>query len=457
MSKNLIYLISCVILALGVCFAQIIGQNLLILGLLVVFLVLLSWLCVQGITLPILLFFLPWSSLLRLSPDQISFYTVGLVLVCAISVVRSGFMLKKRYIMIGMALLLITLLSQLISGSALSLSYLCFMMLIFLLPSVQQENTGKKYNFYWASVFFAVGIILAAFCAQQFVGYSNIKKYIVVDSYLTITRWCGFYSDPNFYTAQITAALSGVLFLILHSNGKKIIGLSCLSVLLIYCGMLSGSKSFLLVFICIMAVWLILLFRMRGKGSIKLLIYGMLMLVTVFIASSTVFKNLLDIMITRILLGDQTLNGFTTGRIEIWKNYINEIFHNAKILLVGNGMKNALVEGRASHNTIIQSVFQFGFLGVPFMIAWCWNFMQLSSLKGIRKHNRLGGLLMLIVGCTVPWLAIDVLFFDDFFIVQWFLQIGFQFVVTGDAEKEIEAAEKAADVMTTIEKTSTED
>lgn len=442
MLVNIRKLILCIVLVVWICMAQIWGNTIVLLAGLGAYLVLLGWNCSKGFTLPMLLFFLPWSPVMRLSPDNVSFYTIGILMACLIGVFQNGFAIKKSFLILGLALLTTTLLTRLMDESGLSMSYLQFIAMIFLIPSLAAQGKQQKFDFEITTIFFAMGVILAAFIAQQVALYPNIRRYIVVHSYLAVTRWCGFYGDPNFYTAQVLAAMTATMLLILRGNRRQVVVMAVLTVLLLYCGMLSGSKSFLLIFTGVFVMWLIKLFAIRGRVGIKLLIYCLLAVAVAFIAYSEVFQDLLEIIVLRFILGGNSASGFTTGRSEIWKNYLKEIITHPKTLLLGSGFVNILVKGRASHNTLIQIVFQFGLVGAPFLLLWMWRFYT-----GIFQTDREGTVwpleaLMLACGVFLPWLALDILFFDEFFLFQWFVWLGIGECLTGKGQEPMRITEK---------------
>lgn len=415
------YLTLGILLVLLLCVAQITGRTILILPCLFLFLILIGWCCSDNYTLPILLFFLPWSPILRTSPDGYSFFTFGLVLVCAISVIKKRFHFKKYPIVAGFVLAFFTLLSKVMDGNGLSFDYIAFMMLIVLFPVVKSEWTVKKYDFFQVVVFFSVGIIVAALCAQNLDVFPNIAKYIRVDSYLTITRRSGFYGDANFYTAQITAALGGSLMLILKQRKRgQTVFLGIVTFLLIYCGFLSASKSFVIVSVCMIALWIVAILRMQGRTSLKIaLLVGVLLLVAI-IATSAVFSDLIQVMVTRFSYSTD-LDSFTTGRTELWVSYVREIMGDAKIFFLGKGYTNIKVNDRASHNTILQTIYQFGFIGAPFLFYWIISFFRGGSYKGKKRRKITIDIVILAVGVFMPWMAIDALFFDEFFLLQWYM------------------------------------
>jgi hypothetical protein len=176
-NKNIFF--ACIIVALAACAAQVIGSTMLILSCLALFMVLAAWACISNYTLPLLLFFLPWSPILRLGLDSYSFYTFAIIMICFISIFKKKLRMKKYHILIGFVLFALTLVSKLIDGSLLTMDYLCFMMLITLFPVVTEESKSRSYDLYGVFCFFAVGAVMAALCAEQLAGTGGIAKFII--------------------------------------------------------------------------------------------------------------------------------------------------------------------------------------------------------------------------------------------------------------------------------------
>lgn len=420
------YFLWCIAIALALCAAQIMGSGILVIMCCAAFLILAFTGCIHDFTLPVVLFFLLWSPILRVSQDSFSFYTVGLVMIAALNVVKNWYRFKRYHLVAGILLLMITLLSKLIGGSYLALDYLCFIMMITIFPTFIEENAAKKYDFYGAAVFFSAGIILAALCAQQFAAYGNIARFIRVDAYSTIVRRCGFYGDPNFYTAQITAAMGGCLVMILRERAKgRTAVLGCLLLVLLYCGFLSGSKSFLLVSGLIALLWGIDLVKLRGRGRLKAMLILSGALAAVYIATSSLFSGLIDVVVTRFASATD-MDSLTSGRMALWKNYLDAILGDWKTLLLGKGFTDVTVNGRASHNTAIQIIFQFGLIGTPVLAGWLVHFWRnLKNPESTKKTGKISTLI-LMTGAFLPWMAIDALFFDEFFLLQWYCFMGVQ-------------------------------
>jgi len=414
------------VIAVGLCAAQIIGNPILILGVLALFLLLIGWTSFQGFTLPILLFFLPWSQLLKMAPGSHSFYTFALVLVCAVGAFQNRLKFKKYHVLSVFGLLVITLAAKLLHGYGLEFSYIAFFMLLVLFPVVREEIHQRKYDFYEIVLFFSVGVILAAFCAAQFSAYPSLRRYITVHAYLNIRRTSGFYGDPNFYMAQITAALSGCLVLLLKTVGKKrIAALGVLLFLLLYYGFFSGSKTFVLVVALLAVLWIVELIKMRGRAGLRMVLLFGGALLALYVASSAMFSDLIEVLLARFSYTTD-LSSFTTGRTELWAGYVEALLSDIRLLLLGTGFTNVKYDDYASHNTILQILYQFGILGTPMLIAWVLLFFQdLFKVPKLEKRQLIN-VLILLSGAFIPWLALDALFFDEFFLLQWFVYMGMQ-------------------------------
>ncbi len=430
MKGNVKYMVLSIILAIGLCATQILGNAFLLLGVLVAFLALVGWSSSQNATLLVMLFFLPWSPLLKSAPGEFSFYTFGMIFICAISILKKQFQFKRYHIVVGILLLILTLISKLMDNSGLSFDYVAFIMLIILFPVVKEEWTASRYDYFQLVTFFGIGIIMAALLAQQYANYPNIARYIRVDSYQTITRLSGFYGDANFYTAQITAAFGGCLAILLQEkNKRRTAALTIITFLLLYCGFLSGSKSFALVAGTIVVLWAIKLLRMRGRTGLKLLMLLVAVIAAIYIASSALFGGLIDVLITRFSSA-KSFDDFTTGRTELWQSYANEILTNWKVLVIGKGFTNVKVNDRSSHNTLIQAVYQFGLLGVPVLIAWIVCFFRDVPRRLGMARKQVMNMLILLIGTFSPWIAIDALFFDEFFLLQMYAFMGCAHLLT---------------------------
>lgn len=427
--KDLNNLICCVLLALGLCLAQVTGSTPLVLACLSGFLVLMALGAWYGSCTPLLLFFLPFAPLLKLAPGSVSFYTLALVAVCGVTFVKRKFALNVYCLVIALVLAVLTFMARLLGGNGLSLGYILFLFMLVLFPSVMAE-LRQNVDFRKLTIFFALGIIIAALSAKQLLGYRNIARYITVDSWQKINRLSGYYGDPNFYSAQISAALSGVLLLFLReqkSSRKNLVMLLGLGVVLIYCGFLSGSKAFLITVATVGMIWLFRFMTMKGRLSRKLAVLGMLLLAFTVVVASGLFQEWWAVFMIRFR-NVSSLSALTTGRTDLWISYGKRLMSSARLLLLGEGYADALVNGRASHNTLIQMIYQLGIPGTVLAFVWIYFY-----LRGVMRYHHIrlrlwrAEILMLLVGIFLPWMALDMLFFDEFFLIPMYALAGFVF------------------------------
>ena len=137
--------------------------------------------------------------------------------------------------------------------------------------------------------------------------------------------------------------------------------------------------------------------------------------------------DLLDMMIDRFA-GVGNISDFTTKRSELWVSYLRVFEEEPLVLLFGKGYTNNLINGRGSHNVLIQSVYQFGLVGSAFLLGWLLQYLR-TALRGIRlQSGHTVQLLILLGGAIGPWLALDLLMFDEFFIIPYFVFLGMTYL-----------------------------
>lgn len=415
-----IALVGCILLSAAVCYSQIIGNQFLILLCLMWFLLFSIWASNHTMIFPVLLYFLPWSPLLKLESGGISFFTVALLFVCIIAFVKGGFNFDVYQLILAILIIIVTLIAKLLQENSLQNSYLFFLLMILLFPSVV-KNKSFLSTFKYVTLFFACGIITAALSAQQVADYPNILQYIKVDSYLNIVRRSGYYGDPNFYCAQITACLAGIQ-LLLSKEKKRItqLFLFIMMIILIYCGLLSASKSFILITSLLLIVWIPIIFS-EGSHRLELLIGIVCIGIVAF--TSPAFEDLLQIVDSR-LTSASNLSEFTTGRTDLWLSYLNEFSHHPLLTFLGEGYSDVTVNGRASHNTIIQGIFQFGVFGFPLILAWVIGMLKNTFGEMLGKNIDWKVVLLMGIGVILPWFGLDILFFDEFFLLPVYLCLG---------------------------------
>lgn len=433
-------LLACLLLVL----AQTVGNGFLLLLVLIGCLLLAALACRQGLAIPVLLFFLPWSPLMKLAPGRISFYTIGLLICCALALAQDGMRLTVRQVVLAASLMALTLTAKILQTGSITNDYLMFVFMLLLFPCIAR-SCPRATSFRCATMFFAGGIFSAAILARLVAHYPNISRYIIVESYLTVTRLSGFYGDPNFYSAHVTACLAGVLVLLSRETEKRRqILLAAVSVALLYCGLLSASKTFVLTVACLFLLWLPILLERGNYGSARTrLLFGVLCAVA-FVLVSPAFRQVLQIIGARFTEGEG-LAGLTTNRTALWLQYLTAFVHDIPLTLFGAGYTSVNLFRKASHNTLIQAVYQFGILGIPLLLVWMWNMLADMFPESDKPLAGWKYTVLLCVGSFLPWMALDILQYDEFFLLPVYVLLGVAHVAGWDTPAESAESQENAD------------
>lgn len=405
-------------ISLFLCLSHVLGSKVLISICLATLLVAAMEASYRSVEFEFLLFFLPWSPLLKQQVGDTSFFTIALLMLCFFALIRSRFVVRRFQMLLPVLLLLITLLAKIIQGHSLDRSYLLYFCLLITFPCVLVKDQNCKESLFSISIFFAFGIISAAFSAQAAAGYPNISRFINVASWAHVTRLSGYYGDANFYSAQINACIACLLVVLSKEDSTGLrAGVIALLVVLLYCGLLSASKSFVIVGACEFFVWVLLMLSRRRKKLSGFVLLVTAVLVLLFVLSTSAFQELLRVLDDRFSYA-ASLSEVTTGRTDVWINYLNLFTHDPEVALLGEGLTNVTLDalyGKASHNTVIQCVFQFGLIGTPLIVAWLLNMFK-STPSHISGKMNIMAFVLLLVGVFLPWFGLDYLFFDEFFL-----------------------------------------
>ena len=433
-SKTLL-LIACFVEAIVLLAAQTLNATMILLPCLLCFLALAVWAAIKNAAMPVILFFLPFAPLLKIRPGTISFFTIALVLVYVVYTVTGSRQVKVFHLIPALLLMVMTLVIKTAYGYDMDNAYILFCATLMLVPFLTRELDGG-YDFYWLTICFALGICLAAITARTLTVFPTISRYIEVNTSLGMIRRSGYNGDPNFYSSHITTALSGLLVLLLNNHKRSnlfvMVPLVCL---LLYCGLMSVSKSFLLISVCLLLLWMLVLLFQKGKVSVKVTLIVTLAVAGIFLLSSTVFTDMLDVMFSRFGQ-DTNLSDFTTGRTEVWNRYVTAMFEDARLLLFGQGYTDVILGEKPTHNTILEAVFQLGVIGCILLALWMVYYVQVLLDKATIRRHQTAQLFILLIGTFGPWMALDYLFFDEFFLLPIYVCMSVRFLHQQQEEAE---------------------
>lgn len=374
--------------------------------------------------LQLMLFFIPWSAVLKPTPSTISFCSVTMLIASAKLALKPKLRFRTGNLIVGSLFAGITVFAKLLHTYSFGTQYILFLIMLMFFP-IFLENYRDDISFENAVVFYSFGIISATVASLILQNNPNLRAYIKVIQYTNIgvTRLSGFYPDPNFYSAQVATAI-GLLLVLINKSKLSVSFTSTLAVSLILCGLISVSKSFMICLLLIAAVWLFCcLIERKGQSRFLRTMLILTVCLNILLATGSV-SELIDEYLIRFGMADsaQTL---TTGRSELWKLYLRYFAENPVELLIGKGFTSTFAGvPKGSHNTLIQCLYQLGLFGTLIIIRGVHS--TLSCLKKAKVGS--GYSMLIFLSCFSMWLGIDVLFWDDFFLTISLFIVGMCYV-----------------------------
>lgn len=368
--------------------------------------------------LPLLLFYLPWSTVLKPEPDSFTLFTLVVPVVMLLIIIRNPRLkIDIHQISISVLFICYTLAVRMVAHTLeIQTSYLFFVFLLVFIP-IYVRNFKEEMDFKDCVLFMTIGLITACLAANVLMNMPKMMRFINVDVLAAgnIVRLSGFYGDPNFYSAQIILAITSILITLGKTKSTKLIFIHLIAILiLVFFGIQSVSKTFLFGIAGIFVLWMFTIIIGNHKSSFKAGIVITLSLLVAVVLLKDIFTKEIGYYLLRFSRSTDA-NSLMTGRLYIWNNYIRYIFDNPLRFLFGLGLYKQYLNLRASHNTLIQIIYQVGIFGAVLLFVW-WKSVYGSLIKRIRLNltDRLY-YLTICIAYILPWISLDFLYFDEFF------------------------------------------
>lgn len=323
--------------------------------------------------LPLLCFLFPFATIIKTQPGQVSLFTV-MFLIFVIRIVLKKGSLKRIFLV---SLLFFVAYAFIISGTS-KIILIATMACGFIM--VHDVCQNDEYDYTEVFYAFCAGIILASVLGM-------LRDYLpIIDNFVRdsaqrighnehVERFVGLVGNPNYFTMDISVALSCLVVSMATSKPKKINVL--LFVILSVFGLMSVSKSFLIVWVVLLLILMFYGLRNGGSSFVKLFVVLVITAVFVYVFA----KESIDTYIYRLTQDSEgDLSGFTSGRTEIWLTYIKAIISDIRILFFGSGVGVTLVA--ATHNTYLEPIY---YLGVVGCVLYFFVFKMSVSLKSLPK------------------------------------------------------------------------
>lgn len=273
-------------------------------------------------------------------------------------------------------------------------------------PSTDSEEMRK------ANLFLTTGVIIASIIGYTFMNNPRLSQFATVDSgYIgeeIVTRFAGVSGDPNYYSSLVIFAIASNLFQFIH---RPHISNIVFSVILTLFGLLSLSKMFLILLTIVVLLFAFSWIKSNGIKDSKSIITTFGIIACLGVAFHFIVNTSSVQLILARMGEDSSLNDFTTGRSDAWIGYIDVLWNNLEYFFIGTNSHSAIVGLHNTHNTIIQTWWKLGLIGIIFVFMW------FISVWGNCNKKKVVGSTLLFVGSIGATMALDILFFEQLF---WF-------------------------------------
>ena len=316
--------------------------------------------CDVAICFPLLMFVLPSATILKFSPDSMSFFTLLFFLVVAKMVLK----VQKIKASLFVTLIFFVMFCLLFSGLGTLTTIVTIAAGFIMIYCLRFIETDAETSV----LAFASGIIFTSLLSLFKAYFPIIDQFISVISMKTgettvADRFAGLQYNPNFFTVDIILIIAGIVVLTYHKTARKsyTLYLTLLSVF----GLMSVSKSFLVSFIVLIILWFVLSMK---QGVQKLFKFLMIVLIAALVVYLFAYESI-NLYIFR-LTEDQggSMGEFTTGRSDIWMDYLTGFVGDIKIFFLGNGINNFVKSGASPHNTYLDLFYFMGIVGTVLFI-----------------------------------------------------------------------------------------
>lgn len=369
------------------------------------------------LVLPLMLFYLPWATILKMAPGSFSLFSLVCVALLGLMVIRLKKNLNLNALVAGLLLVSFLVLLNISRVEAFQTSQARFVIVLLML-TVYMSVEDNYPDFRTSALFYASGIITACIMAYFLLSSSAMQQFIVVTEYrnINVTRLAGFNNDPNYFSAQVMMAVACLLILVNNTGSlfRKIILFAMIGTLLFF-GLTSVSKMFLFSIVAMIMIWIFTTFAARRNLSHKISVIVLTLLLLSVATSSQLFSGIIDEYLARFYqISD--INTLTTGRSQLQSIYVSYISSHPDVLLFGVGLTEKFAPGSNNnvHNTFIEFIYKLGLTGT--LLFWLWYagvYRQSVSPVKMSFQNRLQFLIPLLA-LVMPWFALDMISGDEF-------------------------------------------
>ena len=335
----------------------------------------------EDVVIADLFFLLPFASVFKYTSSSTSFLTVLLLAVMILFLIKRSGRIKKNIVIICGALFVVFMLVINILHGNVGITevakHLSGILLIYYILEKRESEALKR-----VIVFFGIGLYISSFIALFADSIPNFYEYVRhVGHNLEITnRFTGFNGDPNYYNISLMLALLGSLAI--YKENKPYFWLSF--AFTFFFGVQTYSKSFLISLLMVIVIIFVEFARMKNT-KVSSLLFVIVIAVMLYMFSSGYFRSV-DFILSRFT-DSSNVSELTTGRSDIWLDYLGHIFSDFRRMLFGSGISAPLLNHRGSHNFYIELLYYFGIIGTGLFGTMVVSAYRIANGSARRKFN----------------------------------------------------------------------
>lgn len=232
------------------------------------------------------------------------------------------------------------------------------------------------------------GYRFASIRDRMFLYYGDGKRLTLLSFHLNhLVVYCAF-------------AISFVIYEYLKKGKKRTILQNVIYIVGVICaisiGMLTLSKSFYIIFAIIVLYTIIMSIVIYRKKSLKIVLP---ILAVTAIFCGIFWNQLYDVIRYRFVsqTGSGLISGITTGRSDIWVQYLNETFSSIGKALFGVGLFTKEVVDIGAHNFYVMILNRFGIIGTIALMVLIWSYIRATGSKLKCSARSLFPLLIILI------------------------------------------------------------
>lgn len=324
----------------------------------------------------LLFFILPFAQVFKISANTTSLYTI-LEFIMVIKLFKTNPNLKKKFIYCVICFVLYVICVSLIADHFDALKILKLFMGLSLLYFF--IDTYRESSLFDITNSMSLGMIISSTIGMFKTSIPGLAKMyndfnLQYINGLRVTRFSGTFTDPNYYSVAIVINL-GLIICCLTVMNKFNLKYTIIGIVLMLLGFLTYSKSYLLMLIFLVLIVMKLLINNK-KVIVSLLMISLILLI--FVTGIYQKIPIIQSILSRFE-NSNNIDSLTTGRYEIWKNYISYIKNNNRVFWIGDGIGAPYIIG-ATHNMYIEIWYYIGLIGIVYYFF---------SIKGILFHKKI--------------------------------------------------------------------